>query len=56
MAGLSLGVAGTVPDRESAPADLVAEADQALYQAKQEGRNRVRTFTTTSLPKNVPNE
>jgi len=53
---ISLGVAGTVPHRESTPAGLVATADEAPYQAKQERRNRVRTFTTTSPPKKVPNE
>jgi diguanylate cyclase (GGDEF)-like protein len=36
----SLGVAA-IPATTSAPASLLASADAALYQAKQEGRNRV---------------
>lgn len=38
---LSLGVASTVPSYESSPATLIAAADQALYQAKAQGRNRL---------------
>ncbi len=38
---LSIGVAGKVPAAESTAEKLVAAADQALYQAKAEGRNRV---------------
>ncbi len=38
---LSLGVASTVPDHTSSPATLIAAADQALYQAKAQGRDRV---------------
>jgi diguanylate cyclase (GGDEF)-like protein len=38
---LSLGVSSLLPNSEAAPAALVAAADQALYQAKQQGRNCV---------------
>ncbi len=38
---LSLGVATTTPNVESSPNDLILAADKALYQAKQEGRNRI---------------
>lgn len=38
---LSLGVASTIPQAANAANSLIAEADQALYQAKAEGRNRV---------------
>lgn len=38
---LSLGVATVIPQLESTPASLIALADQALYQAKLAGRDRV---------------
>jgi len=45
---LSLGVTATVPEQGPAPEALVATADLALYQAKEEGRDRVcsRPFST----------
>ncbi|MEH2248242.1 GGDEF domain-containing response regulator [Nostoc sp.] len=38
---LSIGVATTVPTWESSPQILMKAGDQALYRAKQEGRNRI---------------
>jgi diguanylate cyclase (GGDEF)-like protein len=40
---ISVGVAAVVPPEKSEPATLIAAADQALYRAKREGRNLVRS-------------
>jgi diguanylate cyclase (GGDEF)-like protein len=37
---LSQGIASLVPVSETKPENIIELADQALYQAKQQGRNR----------------
>jgi PleD family two-component response regulator len=44
---VSVGVAAVLPSRAASPTGLLAAADQALYQAKQAGRNQVKVAETT---------
>jgi diguanylate cyclase (GGDEF)-like protein len=48
---ISIGVAAMVPPEKSEPAVLIAAADKALYRAKREGRNRVRSHGEESVGK-----
>lgn len=41
---VSMGVASWVPERDSQPDELISMADQALYKAKENGRNQVKSF------------
>ena len=38
---VSIGMASTIPQPQRSPASLIDEADQFLYRAKQQGRNRI---------------
>lgn len=47
---VSLGVATGPSEHGTAPQDVVAEADRALYEAKRAGRNRARHVLTHGMP------
>ena len=50
---VSMGLASTVPTLKTTSSQLISKADQALYQAKREGRNKVIRFLENEnhLPK-----
>jgi diguanylate cyclase (GGDEF)-like protein len=45
---LSIGIASFVPDRDSLPTTLLEYADNALYQSKENGRNRISIYKNSS--------
>src|SRR5690606_8879157 len=48
---ISIGIATHIPNPQTEAEVLISEADQALYQAKAEGRNRCQSLTP--IPENI---
>ncbi len=40
---VSMGIASTIPDESSIPESLIAQAENAMFRAKEEGKNRIET-------------
>ncbi len=49
----SFGVASLIPEGETAPETLLTQVDQALYQAKIEGRDRINGYSLDNLQKST---
>lgn len=45
---LSIGIASLIPNRDSQPTTLLEYADNALYQSKENGRNRITIYKNSS--------
>ncbi len=44
---LSIGFASLIPTSELSPEDLISQADQAMYAAKNQGHNRAISYNVT---------
>jgi len=53
---ISVGYATMIPARHTSPTDLIKAADQALYQAKQEGCNLAKPARLLSLAQETPGQ
>lgn len=51
---ISAGVFTCIPSRDQTPVEAIAATDRLLYQAKREGRNRIKTAAGKTAPASEP--